>query len=190
MQTRIWSRALGLAVIVMALHASHVHAQGYVNAFLGNNFGGDAGCQSATPCESPASNLGLAFGRGNVAMFEQEFFYARDFFGKSAAQSTSLITLTSNVLVGPRIGYIRPYGLIGMGFMKTRATLSASQLTSSDTNLHWNLGGGLEISGRHLGVRGDIRQVHALQHVTLPGLPISGLTLDFNRATAGVILRF
>lgn len=190
MRGRIWTRGLQLTLVLLAMQAPAAHAQGYINAFLGNNFGGDAGCQSATSCESPASNLGLAFGRGNVVVFEEEFFYARDFFGKSATQSTNLITLTSNIVIAPKIGYVRPYGLIGLGFMKTRATLTASQLTNSDTNLDWNLGGGVEISGKHVGVRGDLRQVHALQNLTLPGLPITGLKLDFNRATAGIILRF
>lgn len=190
MRTRIRTRGLQLALSALVLGAPSAHAQGYISAFLGNNFGGDAGCQSATSCESPASNLGVALGRGNVVVFEEELLYARDFFGKSATQSTNLITLSSNIVVGPRIGYVRPYGLIGLGFMKARAKLSASQLTSSDTNLDWNLGAGLEVAGKHLGVRGDIRQVHALQNITLPGLPISGLKLDFNRASAGIILRF
>ncbi len=190
MQKRMWTRSLHLALFLLVASSPAARAQCYISGFIGNNFGGDSGCQSATSCESPASNLGLALGRGNVVVFEEEFLYARDFFGKSATQSTNLITLTSNIVVAPRIGYVRPYGLIGLGFMKARATLSASQLTSSDTNLDWNLGGGIEVSGKHLGVRGDVRQVHALQNVTLPGLPISGLKLDFNRASAGIILRF
>lgn len=186
----MWTRGLGLAALTLLLTAPFAQAQGYISAFVGNNFGGDAGCQTVTACESPASNLGLAFGRGTVVMFEQELFWARDFFGKSTTQSTNLFTLTSNVAVGPRIGFIRPYGLIGVAFIKARATLSASQLANSDTNIGWNLGGGLEISGAHVGIRGDIRQVHALQKLSLPGLPFTGLTLDFSRASAGLILRF
>jgi opacity protein-like surface antigen len=190
MQKRIWRRALCLAAFSLASVASVSRAQGYISPFIGNNFGGDSGCQTALSCQSPASNVGLAIGRGSGVAFEEEFLYAKDFFGQSASQSTNLLTLMSNVVVGPRIGYVRPYGLVGFGFMKAHAKLSASQLTASDTNAGWNLGGGLEIAGRHFGVRGDIRQVHGLQDFGIPGLPISGLKLDFNRTSAGVVLRF
>ena len=190
MQKRTWCRASCLAALLLATAAPVARAQNYVSPFIGNNFGGYSGCQSVVSCQSPASNVGVALGRGRSVAFEEEFLYAKDFFGTSASQSTNLLTLTSNIVVGPRFGYVRPYGLVGLGFLKANATLSASQLTSSDTGVGWNLGGGLEITGRHFGVRGDVRQVHGLQDFGIVGLPITGLKLDFNRTSAGIVLRF
>ena len=53
----------------------------------------------------------------------------------------------SNLVAGPRIGYVRPYGLVAFGFMKARTQLTASALTSSDTTMSWDVGGGLKIAG-------------------------------------------
>lgn len=190
MQWRIWTRGLGLAAALTVAWTSGASAQSYVSPFLGYNYGGDAGCQTALGCESPASNLGIALGRGRVVGFEEELLYARDFFGKSAAQSTNLLTLMSNVVVGPRVGYLRPYGVIGIGVIKARVRLNVDDLVNSDTSLAWNLGAGLEAGGRHLRVRGDIRRVHSLGNVDIPILPIGGLKLSFNRASAGLVLAF
>lgn len=190
MQCRIWTRSLGLAALLLAGWTSVASAQSYLSPFLGYNYGGDAGCQTTTGCESPASNLGIALGRGDAVGFEEELLYARDFFGKSASQSTNLLTLMSNVVVGPRIGFVRPYGLIGAGVMKARVRLNVNDLVNSDTSLAWNLGAGLEIGSRHLRVRGDIRQVRSLGHINIPILPVGGLALSFNRASAGLVLSF
>jgi opacity protein-like surface antigen len=179
-----------LAAIVFGA-PSPARAAGYISPFAGINFGGDSGCLAVTSCTDRTSTLGVAIGTSNVIFgFEEEFGYAKNFFGKDALQSTSVLTLMSNLMIGPRLGFVRPYGLIGAGIMKTRVELTLTDLTSGDTSFGWNIGGGLELSGAHFGVRGDVRYLHGVQDFTLPGLPVTDLKLDFGRASAGLVLRF
>lgn len=181
-----------LLVFALCAGSRTAAAQPYITPFVGSSFGGDAACQTAL-CENNTSNIGLALGRsGALAGFEQEFAYVRSFW-KDSQQQTNVLTLMSNLVIGPRIGSVRPYAVAGAGLIKTRVALTLEELATSDTSLGWNIGGGLEVSGRHLGVRVDLRRVHALQDIEslpLPVLPLSDLRLDFNRATAGLVLRF
>lgn len=167
-------------------------AQPYVTPFVGYSFGGDAACQTAG-CDENTSNVGVALGRsGSFVGFEQEFAYVRRFW-QDTQQQTNVLTLMSNLVVGPRIGIVHPYAVAGAGLIKTRVDLTLTGLATSDTSLGWNIGGGLELSGAHLGVRIDLRRLHALQNLDelpLPLLPVTDLKLDFNRATAGLVLRF
>ena len=184
-------RLVSLVIAVLAV-AGSAAAQPYIAPFVGTSFGGDSACQSLG-CEDNSSNVGVAFGRsGSLLGFEEEFAYVPSFW-KDTQQKTNVLTLMSNLVVGPRIGGLHPYGVAGFGIIKTRVDLTVSGLTNSDTNLGWNIGGGLEIGGAHLGVRVDLRRLRALQNLDdlpLGLLPPSDLKLDFNRATVGVVLRF
>ncbi len=186
-------RLLSVALVIGLLGgATTAGAQTYITPFVGYSFGGDAACQTAV-CENNTSNVGVALGRsGSIAGFEQEFAYVRRFF-QDTQQRTNVLTLMSNLVVGPRIGIVHPYAVAGAGLIKTRVDLTLSGLATSDTSLGWNIGGGLELSGAHLGIRADLRRVHALQNLDdlpLGLLPVSDLKLDFNRATVGLVLRF
>jgi hypothetical protein len=184
------TRALLLAALLLTV-PSAARAQGYIAPFIGANFGGDAGCPSLSDCDDKNYNLGVALGASNVLLgFEEEIGYSKHFFGDDPLQSTSVLTVMSNVLVGPRIGFVRPYGLIGLGIVKTRVELTLSDFVNSDTGLGWNIGGGLELSGRHLGVRGDVRYFHGFQDLDVPFVDTPELKLDFGRASAALVLRF
>lgn len=185
---------LRLVILVVSLlgGATSAVAQPYITPFVGYSFGGDAACQTAG-CEHNTSNVGVALGRsGSFVGFEQEFAYVRNFW-KDTRQQTNVLTLMSNLVVGPRVGHLHPYVVAGGGLIKTRVDLTLTGLATSDSSLGWNIGGGLEIGGAHLGVRIDLRRLHALQQLNnapLPLLPLSDLKLDFNRATGGLVLRF
>jgi hypothetical protein len=188
---RIHVAVVAFTALLLVASASTAHAQAYISPFVGFNFGGDSGCQAATACEDRATNFGVALGRSSVLLgVEEEFAYARDFFGKDPTQATSVFTAMSNLLVAPRIGLARPYGLIGIGIIKTRVSATIEDLATSDTSLGWNIGGGFEVGGAHLGVRGDVRYFHGFTDVPLPLLPVTELKLDFGRASAGLVLRF
>lgn len=188
---RILTRAFVFAVLLLVVGASAARAQGYISPFIGFNFGGDAACQGTTPCDDHPSALGVALGSSNVLFgFEEEFGYSRHFFGPDGLRSGSLLTFMSNVVVGPRIGYVHPYGLIGAGIIKTHVDLTLSDLATSDTSFGWNIGGGLEVGASHVGVRGDVRYMHGFSDVGIPGIGIKDLKLDFGRASAGLVFRF
>lgn len=188
---RVRLRAYILAISLLALPVARAQAQPYLAPFVGVNIGGDAGCQTLTACEGQTSSVGLAVGTSNVLVgFEEEFGYARHFFGDGPGRGGNVLTLMSNLVVGPRIGVVHPYGVIGLGLIKTRVDLSLDGLATSDSSLGWNIGGGLELGGARVGVRGDMRYIHAVHDLGLPGLPFTDLRLDFGRASAGLVLRF
>jgi opacity protein-like surface antigen len=139
-------------------------------------------------------NAGVAIGSlGSILGFEEEFAYAKNFFGDAPALSSSVLTLMSNLMVVPAIGPVHPYVLGGLGLIKTHVELTTSSVLTSDNDFGWDLGGGvILLFGGHLGVRGDIRYFHAFQNLTVPvaNFTISNPKLDFGRASAGLVVKF
>jgi len=190
------NRLFRLSILAIALAvggATEVRAQGFVGGFIGYDFGGDSGCPNLTQCEDRRLNAGVVVGAiGSFVGFEEEFAYARDFFGNAPGLSSSVLTVMSNVMVVPKIGPLRPYVLGGVGLIKTHVALTPSSLLTADNNnVGWNVGGGvMGFFGEHLGLRGDIRHFHSFQNLTLLGFTLSDTKLDFGRASAALVVKF
>jgi opacity protein-like surface antigen len=174
--------------------ASEVSAQAYISPFIGYNFGGDAGCPEITNCEDKRRNLGVAFGSiGSVLGSELEFSFIDNFFGETPGTSSSVLTFMGNFMVAPKFGVVQPYGVIGLGLIKTHAEVTVGGLLESDNNhFGWDIGGGvIGYFGDHFGVRGDLRYFHAFQDLEILNLPVfDGEKLDFGRLSGGVIFKF
>jgi len=185
--------AAASAMVLILASATDARAQGFISPFIGFNFGGDSGCPEITGCEDKTLNLGVSLGTmGKVFGFEEEFGYARDFFGTAPGLSSNVLTLMSNVMLVPKLGPARPYVLVGVGLIKTHAELAPANLLDTDNNhFGWNVGGGLMgFFGEHVGVRGDIRYFHAFQDLSVLGVSLGNQKLDFGRASAGLVLTF
>jgi opacity protein-like surface antigen len=168
-------------------------AQGFISPLIGFNFGGDAGCATATNCQDKNLNLGVSFGSlGTIFGFEEEVAYAKDFFGASPGLSSNVLTVMSNVMLAPDLKVFRPYALAGVGLMKSHAELTSTNLLSTDNNAFgWDVGGGLMVFlTQNVGLRGDIRYFHAFQNLDLAGITISDTKLDFGRAAAAIVFKF
>ena len=185
---------LKLIVFLVALVVpAAAHAQAFISPLIGFDFGGDSGCPEVTACEDKNLNAGVAIGSiGRVFGAELELAYAKDFFGEIPSAESSVMTVMANVMVGPRLGFVQPYGVIGAGLIKSRVELTpGALLETSNNDAAWNIGGGVFILlGDHFGVRGDIRYFHAFQELEFLGLGLDGEKLDFGRAAAAVVLRF
>jgi hypothetical protein len=182
-----------LAFTLAMAWASTSRAQGFISPFIGFNFGGDANCPNITGCEEKRLNFGVSLGKmGSVFGFEEEFAYAKDFFGTAPTMNSSVLTVMSNVMFVPNIGPIRPYGLAGMGLIKTRVELTpASLLTTDNNNFGWDIGGGVIIGSAHVGVRGDVRFFHSFQDQTIAGFTVfTNQKLSFGRAGVALMLMF
>ena len=188
----IASLFLILALAVCVLTPTTAAAQGFISPFIGFDYGGDSGCPTARDCENKHSNLGVSGGKlGAIAGAEVEFAYARDFFGDTPGVDTSVLTLMTNAIVGPRIGIIRPFVLGGVGLIKSHVELDAGSLLDSSSNFGWNIGGGVMLMfGEHVGVRGDIRKFKSFQSISILGFDLSEEKLTYNRASAGLVLAF
>lgn len=191
---RHWSKAACvLAAFFVFAAPSAAQAQGFISPFIGFDFGGDSGCQTAGDCDDKNSNVGVAVGSlGGLVGGEFEFGYARDFFGDTPGLSSNVLTLMANLIVGPRIGAVRPYVLGGVGLFKTHVELTANDLLETDNNsFGWDIGGGLIIMfGEHVGVRGDLRRFSTFQERSILGIDISNERLSFQRAAAALVLAF
>jgi len=189
MKTFAWM-VIAFALVMAPSRAS---AQGFVTPFIGFDFGGNAKCPEISDCEDKTTNFGVAFGRlGPVVGFEEEFSYAKDFFGTAPGLSSSVLTLMSNVVIGPRISLVRPYVVGGLGLIKANVEFTPNSLLEASNNgLGWDLGGGLIIGSRNIGVRGDIRYFHSFKDLEFAGFDLGGDTkLDFGRATVGLFVGF
>ena len=170
-------------------------AQGYVSPLIGYNFGGSSGCPQISNCEDKRTNFGIAFGKmGPILGIEEEFADARNFFGKVGDQSSSVITVMTNVMVVPALGPVHPYLLFGLGLMKTHVEFTRSDVLSTTNNsLAWDTGGGVTILFTpHVGIRGDIRHFHSTSSFTIPfiGAPATDQNLTFGRASGALVFAF
>jgi opacity protein-like surface antigen len=180
-----------LAVAITLAASTAARADGYIVPFIGYNFGGDSGCRQITNCEDKNSNIGVSLGSaGGFFGFDEEIGYAKNFYGQVALTNNSVLTLMSNLMLGPKIGFFRPYGTVGIGLIRSHADLSAQSLLSTTNNAFgWDIGGGVMLTFGHFGVRGDIRHFHSFENQLL-GVSLSNEKLDFGRASLGLILAF
>ena len=186
--------AIGIGVIMIST-ASQSRAQGFISPLIGYDFGSDAmsTLNTVNSCQDKKVNVAVGFGAmGNIFGFEEEVAYAPDFFGTASGLTSSVLTLMSNPMLAPRIGPVRPYVLAGIGLIKTHVDLTTTSLFTTDNNsLGWDVGGGVMISvSDHLGVRGDLRYFRTFKDLTVQGFTLSSTTLNYGRASAGLVLKF
>jgi hypothetical protein len=128
---------------------------------------------------------------GPVFGFEQEFTYAKDFFGTAPGFSSSVFTMMSNLVIGPKISIVRPYFVGGIGLIKSNVELTPTSLLDfSNNGFGWDIGGGVILGGQHVGVRGDIRYFHSFKDLEVLGFSLGGEKLDYGRASVGLFLGF
>ena len=173
---------------------SQARAEGFISPLIGFNFGGDANCPAIQGCEDKRMNYGVALGStGSIFGFEEEFAYARDFFGTAPTLKSSVLTVMSNIMLAPKIGPVRPYLATGLGLIKTHTDFTTTSiLTSDNNNFGWDIGGGLHVTvAPHIGVRGDIRYFHTFQDVGPMGFSLgANQKLDYGRAAAALDFTF
>lgn len=183
---------LAFASMLLVLAPAPARADGFIVPFVGYNFGGDSGCPSLTGCADKRLNFGVAFGSMGTAFgFEQDISYARHFFGETPGEDNSVFSAMSNLLVGPGVGLIRPYFVVGVGLIRPHVSSLADSVTDFDASRNafgYDIGGGLAVMFGPVGVRGDIRRFRTLENIDL--LIFSGQKLDFWRASAGLALTF
>ena len=189
---RQWRLAAAVAACLLAALPYRAEAQGFISPSFGYNFAGDAGCRTATDCRNKNWNWGGSFGAlGSFVGFEVEFTHAGEFTG-DRPNPTSVTTLMGNFMLAPRISIVQPYGLVGMGAIRTKAE-GITDATDSKTQVGWTIGGGLLVFvQQHVGLKGDVRYYHSFQALDLLGIDLAHdqNKVDFGRAALGVLLKF
>jgi len=188
-----WRMVVVLAVLFAVAGARRASAQGYITPTAGYNFGGDSGCISATNCDNKNWNFGLGLGAlGSIFGFETEFTYESNFAGSTPTQQTSVLTIMGDFLLAPKITIVQPYGLFGIGLIRTAYTPTVGT-AEDDNNFGYNVGGGLIVYiNKHFGLKGDVRYYHAFDALSILGLnlPNASNKLDFGRVGLGAVIKF
>jgi opacity protein-like surface antigen len=133
---------------------------------------------------------------GAVAGFEIDFGYTPDFFNQESAfaiiADSNVTTLMGNLVVGVGAGPVRPYGVIGMGLIRSRVDGGDlfDDISTNDTGFDAGFGVIGMLSDR-VGLRGDLRYFRSLQDPTDDDdFDVSLGNFDFWRATGGISFRF
>ena len=189
------SLLLVLTLLVSLVIARPAAAQGFIAPLFGYNFGGDVGCRSATDCQEKNWNLGVSLGfLGSVVGFETEFTYEDAFAGETAGESSEVLTLMGNFMLAPKIKFVQPYGLAGIGLIKTTIEGRIDGTDDSENQIGWTVGGGILVFvHRHVGLKFDVRHYHAFEALELLGIDLdleSDNKIDFGRAAFGVHFAF
>jgi opacity protein-like surface antigen len=188
------ARLVAAALLFSVAAARDARAQGFISPSIGYNFGGSAGCPSATDCRDKNWNWGGSLGSlGAVLGFEAELTYEGEFTGDSPNQASAVTTLMANFMLAPRISIVQPYGLVGVGAIKTTLENPGVGASESDTDPGWTIGGGLMLFvNPHVGLKGDVRFYRSFSALDLLGIDLvkGRNTIDFGRAGFGVVLKF
>jgi opacity protein-like surface antigen len=179
--------------------------------FVGTTFGGSADFDDGLPGGDEFERqftygASLGWMGAGIVGFEFDFGYSPNYFERLAdadddftfADDSNVTTLMANVLLGAPIGGqtgpgIRPYGVAGVGLIRTQAS-SVENFFDVDSN-DWgmNVGGGIiGFFGDNIGIRGDVRYFRAFEGGTddddFPDFDLADF--DFWRASVGVTFRF
>ena len=188
--------AFGAALFLVVAGARGAAAQIFVNPFVDTTLSAPS-----TSGSRSQPGFGIAIGNvGTVVGFETEFAYHPELFDNAAnaLAKSHVLTLAQNILVGPTIGRVKPYGAAGAGDLYLNVTRLSSVAIPSPESISTNyftvnVGGGvMGFVTAHLGVRADLRYYRAYGF-KLTDLQTAGLALDrfdFWRAGVGVVAKF
>ncbi len=190
-------KTLAVIVLLGVLAPATARADGMFVPFVGVNFAGNSGQEISDAIDSQRVDWGLslAYMGGGILGVEADFGYSPDFFGKTDIGGSSVLTATGNLLVGIPIGGqtgvgVRPYALVGLGVVRSKVDAFGDIASLDNSKLAWDFGGGLMFFfGTHVGLRGDVRYFRTFGDVDFDPFD-RPQTLEFGRASAGLILRF
>jgi opacity protein-like surface antigen len=184
------------AVFLVVSGARGAAAQIFVNPFVDTTLS-----SPSTGGGRSQPGFGIAIGNvGTVVGFETELAYHPELFDNTAnaLAKSHVLTLAQNILVGPTIGRVKPYGAAGLGDLYLNITRISSAVIPNPESISTNyftvnVGGGvMGFLTAHLGVRADLRYYRAYGF-KLTDLQTAGLALDrfdFWRAGVGVVAKF
>jgi outer membrane protein with beta-barrel domain len=176
--------------------------------FVGMNWGGSANFTDFDDFDDEfeqRANFGASLGwmGAGVVGFEVDFGFAPNFFentggsGDFAFGDSNVTTVMGNVVLGAPIGGqsgpgIRPYGVAGIGLIKSRIDDADDLFDVDSTDWGMNVGGGIVgFFSDNIGIRGDVRYFRSLQDNEPDGeFDLAFRDFSFWRGTVGVTFRF
>jgi hypothetical protein len=186
-----------LSLLLGVFTPAAARADGMIVPFVGVNFAGNSGQEISDAIDAQRVDWGvsLAYMGGGVLGIEADIGYSPDFFGKTDLGGSSVLAATGNLLIGIPIGGqtgvgVRPYALAGLGVIRSKVDAFGDIPSLDNSELSWDFGGGVMFFfGTHVGLRGDLRYFRTFGDVEFD-IVDRPQTLEFGRASAGLILRF
>jgi opacity protein-like surface antigen len=189
-------RTLVLLSAVLLFVPAPASAQGYVTAFVGGNFGGDSGVSLDESIDDTSRlNLGARLGvlGGGIFGGEIDVGYTPDFYGKGTVfDSSGVLTVTGNMVVGLPLGPVRPYFLGGIGLIRRTVTYApgGGQGSVTDSRAAYSIGGGVNLFvSEHVGINADLRYFRNFSTGNSL-VDLSDEKFNFARGSLGVTFRF
>jgi len=192
-------RSIGLAVIagaILLLAPAAASGQGYLTGFVGGNFGGNTGVSLDESIDDTSKlNFGGRLGILGGGVFGGEFDvgYTPDFYGKGTVfDSSSVLTMMGNLVLGIPAGPVRLYGVAGIGLIRRTVDYAGGQgqPAVTDSRAAYDLGGGLNIFfSQHVGINVDLRYFRNFSTGNAV-LDLEDDKFDFARGSIGVTFKF
>ena len=192
-------RTVAIGFALMLLTPAGARADGLIVPFAGVNFGGDAGETFGDAVDASRFDWGASFAwmGGGVFGLEADLGYSPDFYGKNDVGGSSVLSLMGNVLLGVPFGGqqgfgIRPYGLVGVGVLRSDLESFDELVGFDDTETAWDFGGGVMIFfTSHVGLRGNVRYFRTFGDVDFGPIETSDSdAVDYGRGSIGLVFRF
>ena len=189
-------RTLVLLCAVVLFVPAPASAQGYVTAFVGGNFGGDSGVSLDESIDDTSRlNFGARLGvlGGGIFGGEIDIGYTPDFYGKGTVfDSSGVLTVMGNLVVGLPLGPVRPYFLGGIGLVRRTVTYvpGEGQGSVTDSRAAYSIGGGVNFFvSEHVGINADLRYFRNFSTGNSL-VDLSDDKFNFARGSLGITFRF
>lgn len=176
----------GLACTLAGALPSRADAQAFLTPFAGVTFNGDA------PAKKLTYGGGLTF-MGKAAGLDLDLGYTPDFFNQNDADvvlvgDNNVTTVMASLVVGPGVGPVRPYGVAGVGLIRSR--IDGGDIFDAVSTNDFGVNAGVGVLGKmggHAWIRGEVRYFRSLQDPSSDGdLDVTLGKFDFWRGTIGV----
>jgi opacity protein-like surface antigen len=168
-------RILVMSLLLTGFTPGVARADFLIIPFFGVNFGGDSSTELSDALDASQYNWGVSFAWMGAGVFgvEGDIGYSNDFFGKTDAGGSSVLSMSGNLLLGIPFGGqqgfgVRPYGVVGVGIIRPDGDAFPQSDVFGENKVAWNFGGGVMLFfASHVGVRGEVRYFRTFEAVDL-----------------------
>jgi opacity protein-like surface antigen len=130
---------------------------------------------------------------GGIFGGEFEVGYTPDFYGKGTVfDSSSVLTMMGNLVLGVPAGPVRPYAVIGLGLIRRTVDYAPGQgqPNVTDSRAAYDLGGGVNLFiTKHVGINADFRYFRNFSTGNAV-MDLSDDKFNYARGAVGVTFKF
>jgi outer membrane protein with beta-barrel domain len=194
MMKRVLKSLVLTGAMAVALAPVQARADGFVTPWVGSAFGSNI--------DNGRGTFGVSAGGMGAGVIggEVDFGYNPSFFGtQNDFGNNSVLNLMGNLIIGVPIGgtsgkMVRPYVVGGAGLIRTQIdggnNANLFRPAASNNMLGWDAGVGvMGTFNEHIGIRGELRYLRAMQDWDTTSIDLNGDKLHFWRPSIGIVIR-